>query len=177
MMINAKQQVLGQEEQVRQPQPEGIRIPVVVKVTAMIFVGLFIVAASLVIGSRSPDVRFDPFAAYASVLPGQPRANAEAYGFECEYPTGSQWEQCLLQPSEGDFSRVWLSVDNGIIASVLFTPRKSTFSVGDLSLVLGVPQNWGAVHYRWNAGHVSAYVPTNAGRFNYQVQILNISVQ
>lgn len=176
-MINAEQRLLGQNQQARQPQHPGIHISVVIKVTTLVFVALFIVTGALVIISRTPDAHFNPFAAYAGVLPGQPWENAEAYGFECNYGTGTQWLECFLQPPSGDFSRVWLSIDNGIIASVLFTPRKGTLSLGDVALLLGVPQRWGAVHFNWSEDRILAYVPTNAGRFNYYVPILNISLQ
>lgn len=180
-MISSRQRVLGQDEQVRQPQPAGIRIPVVITVTALIFVGLFIATASFVIMSRSPHTRFDPFAAYASVLPGQPRANAEAYGFDCDAYSADSYntyysDHCFLQPADGVFSRVVLSIDDNRIGAIIFTPRKGTLSLGDAALVLGAPQTMGPAHFTWNEDSMSAYVPTNAGRFNYHVPILNISV-
>jgi hypothetical protein len=116
-MVSAQQQLLGQGTLVRLLQPKPIRVSPVIGVTLLMLISFFIVSMSLVLTARSLGVRFDPLNAYASILPGQPWANAEAFGFECgTYNHGDYHvEDCTLRPETGTFARIGAVKFNGVI--------------------------------------------------------------
>jgi hypothetical protein len=176
-MIKAEQRLLQRDATPHRWSSNRVPLPKFIRVTAWMLIGFFIITGFFVLVSRSSDARFDPFDAYASVMPGQTKIDAEAYGFSCEYDSSLQWDECVLQPASGSFSRVWLSLDNRIVSSVLFTPLRGMLTLGDLALVLGAPERKGADHFSWYDDSFVAYIPTNDGRLNYFVQVRNILVR
>ena len=168
-MISAQQRLLRQEEQARQPQPEAIRISPVFSVTLLIFTGFFIVAMSLVLVSRSAGVGFHPLDAYASVLPGQPWANVEAYGFECGlYNHGEYYvEECTLRPETDAFARIGVVRYQDVIDALIFTPRENGLALGELAVGFGAPPRRQGSRNRWVIGDFYAQVWVDVNRFSY----------
>jgi hypothetical protein len=152
----------------------------VFKVAGLILMSLFITTTSLVLVSRPTGSHLNPFSTYADVLPGQPRENAEAFGFECaSYADGyDDRELCSLHPLTGSFSRINLVVtDDGTIESVFFMPRKYALKVGDVVLVLGVSHmTLPDPLYRRSDTSSHGYGIRYAGRFSFIRPVLYIAL-
>ena len=168
--------LLGQEEQARQPQPEGVHISPVFSMTLLILTGIFIVSVSLVVAYRSSYARFDPFADYANVLPGQSIENVEAHGFECIFIDAHDGEECLLRPANGVFSRVAVAIDDGLVSSINFLPHRNALTVGDVALVLGTAQRTLLSSYAGREDGSHGYAVRYVGRFSYLQPVLYISL-
>lgn len=174
-MISVNQRLLQQGELTRQQPSARIPIPMLVKVTALMFSGLFVFAASLVLIALSGSPSVDPFAAYGEILPGQPRANAEEYGFECIVVDGQNYGQCLLRPTSGIFSQITLVVADDVILNTGFVPRAGMLRLGEVALLLGVPQRAPGTSHASSEGVDYRYTVTYFGQFDYQIAVRHIS--
>jgi hypothetical protein len=108
MMINLVQRLLWQDRQTSQLPSAKIPIPKLYTLAGIILVSIFTAAAAVLGTVRLTGFPVDPFDAYADILPGQPWANAEAHGFDCNSnDEGSHYtEACSLLPENSIFSRV-----------------------------------------------------------------------
>lgn len=113
-------------------------------------------AIALMMGlAHLTDHPSNPFAAYADVLPGQPREAVEARGFDCwlrDYNYHDPTEtRCILKLTEDTFSSVEVVYANGIIHQTSFMLRDSTISVGELVVMLNASeiQSHGSIYFTW----------------------------
>lgn len=153
-----------------------VRIALVV----MGLVSLSITVATAIAGNQPP---FDPFTAYADILPGQPLENVLAHGFHCQPDGPPLYDQsCLLTPETGAFSEIQLHITNstGRVSRVVFMSSQSTFALGHLVRLWGKPQtkiSGQTVNFRWTKQHIVTVLQNYNGHFSYWLPITYVAFE
>jgi hypothetical protein len=121
---------------------------------------------------------FDPFAPYADILPGQSQDAVVQRGFDCQFniaPVSN--ESCTLTLETGIFSeiQVMIALDTGQVSRVVFKPRETTLTLGDLVLLWGRPEI--AIYnqitnLRWRKVGIVAIPQSHHGEFSYWLPIV-----
>ena len=128
----------------------------------------------------------NPFAAYADILPGQPRSAAVERGFSCPVsfffgnaPSDTD-EMCILNPAAGKFQQVQVSIARGVIGQARFIMREDSLKLGDLTILWGVPQVYELDHslyFAWPGMGVTASSLRHLGRVSpfFSTRIVSFS--
>jgi hypothetical protein len=114
----------------------------------------------------------NPFAAFADVLPGQPRSAIVARGFSCPvsfFSPGVTEESCILNLATGSFSQIQVTISHGVIFQSFFTMPGDVLKLGDLILLWGTPkihENEHSVSFLWPGHGVVASAAIQTGQFS-----------
>lgn len=128
----------------------------------------------------------DPFASYASILPGQPDDRAFAPPFVCQegiaaderFEEDEVWYSCTAAPDVGPFAGIRVIVFDETIQLVEFTIRENALIAGDLALLWGRPAvmtpSYRWVSVNWPAERALAMVKTDQGQFSYLLPLEHV---
>ncbi len=109
-------------------------IAIVLTVTATILI--FVVQS---ITQSSPP--FDPFAPYADLLnKGQTLESLASRKFSCEFALLEASQKCSLIPEDGNFSKIIVTINEGVPNDISFQVNEDMLMVGDLVVVWGQPE-------------------------------------
>ncbi len=106
----------------------------------------------------------DPFPAYADIFPGQPESAVKERAFSCSgYYNyyNSIVAGCTITRSAGIFSKVSISISEGIIRNIIFFTRDNSLTMGDLVIFLKTPASNIIYHF------ADFYVPGLTFRVKY----------
>jgi hypothetical protein len=135
-----------------------------------------IVTLSIGVQSTGQKLNTDPFAVYASIMPGQ-QVNytvLEADGFSCKedtHPTPADLAE-ICSDDEGDqqISAITVVIWDAIVKHLDLKPSAGTFTMGDMALLWGKPeiQHTGhAINLLWRARRTSAGGWSENEQFSY----------
>lgn len=133
----------------RKNQQPLVRLPSFLTIILMIATGLAMVMVGAVELAHFAVPPSDPFPAYAHVFPGAPASVIKARAFSCQsdynyYHSPDKRhdpseETCTLTPAAGIISSVEVKIFQGVIRQTNFTLRDDTLQVGDLAILLKMP--------------------------------------
>lgn len=140
-------------------------------------IGLGMVSFTVAALSRPELPSPDPFSAYANIFPGQPERAIGGLGFSCasdgrKYYGSAQETRCQLDMAAGSFSNIAVTTSEGVIREIRFAIRDDTLRVGDLAVLLKLPDfqahrmGYGA-SFSWNGRIVLALVGGETETFSH----------
>jgi hypothetical protein len=151
---------------------------------AVVVMALTSVSMTLATAIASNQPPFDPFVAYADIMPGQSRETVLERSFHCQFnePPNYYGEFCSLTPETGIFSEIWVSFANGAgrVSRVVFIAHDQTLVLGNLGRLWGKPQTkiFGQmVNFRWPKMHIVTVLQNYNGHFSYWLPITYVAFE
>ncbi len=161
----------------------GTIFAILVSRIALVLITMASVSMILVTAIAGSQPRFDPFAIYTDIMPGQSRETVLVHGFDCRL-SGSPFykESCLLRPETSLFSEIWVSIasETGLVSRVVFIPRVSAMVLGDLARLWGKPRIvlYGqTINFRWRNVHVVAVLQIHPYHFSYWLPMTYVAFE
>lgn len=164
----------------------GQQFSIVLALFVLMSMGIFVSTLPSRLTEQSPVS--DLFLAYVNVFPGQPASATalEEHGFLCFMDTlpspADASEYCSSTPQTGLFSRMNVTIWDGVVTRVEFTVNENLLSVGHLALLWGRPEDIQVVGNiataRWSIpGATVLAIFAYDQRFSYFAPVAQVSIK